>query len=188
MVRVRATRKSDGCMATMATSTMMTATRPIRVVLIMMRLSSRMLPAADADLAEALDRVARTEVLELKELTDLDLALLAVARGVGKALAEGEGLLARLRLDNGVPGDQLLRLGERPVDDRTLVAVVSDAPALGARLQAGGVEERARSGELLVERRHLGDESLLGHDAGLRVLAGLDDDHEPHWCVSCRIG
>ncbi len=34
--------------------------------------------------------------------------------------------------------------------------------------------------KFLVVRRHRGNELLLGHLAGLRILAGLDDNHESH--------
>src|SRR5262245_2009476 len=40
---------------------------------------------ADAHLLEAVDRFALAEILELEQLADLDLAVLAVDRGIGKA-------------------------------------------------------------------------------------------------------
>src|SRR6267154_6666925 len=72
------------------------------------------------------------KILHLEELPDLDLALLAVDGGVGKAPRPFRCLLARFHLDDRVTGDQLLRFGERPVDHGALRSRVLDAPALGA--------------------------------------------------------
>src|SRR5262249_19019369 len=79
---------------------------------------------------EAIGRLARTEVVQLEELAHLDLGVLARAGGIREALRPGERLLARLHLDDGVAGDQLLRLGEGPVGDDARPARVPDAPAL----------------------------------------------------------
>src|ERR1051325_120380 len=67
---------------------------------------------ADAHLLEAVDRLALAEILELEQLADLDLAVLAVNRRIGKAPGPFHRLLAPLHLDDGVAGYQLLGLGE----------------------------------------------------------------------------
>src|SRR5262249_9100389 len=91
-----------------------------------------------ADLAVMLDRIARREILELEELADLDLAVALVR--IGAALDPLDRLLQRLDLEDPVAGDQLLGLGERPVDDGALGAGEAYARALGARLQPGAFE------------------------------------------------
>src|SRR5258706_13676983 len=94
-----------------------------------------------ADFLEALDFLARREVLELVERARLDLGLHAVDRGIRVAPGPLDRLLARFRPDDGVAGDELLGLRERTVDERALGSVVFDAPTLAARLQARGVEQ-----------------------------------------------
>src|SRR5690348_8119772 len=81
-------------------------------------------------LAEALDRLARSEILQLEELPDLDLGRPAVDGGIGIAPRPFHRLFARLHLDDGVAGDELLRLGEGPVDHGAPGSRVLDAPAL----------------------------------------------------------
>ena len=49
-----------------------------------------------------------------------------------------------------------------------------------ARTEAGAVEEHPRLRQLLVVGRHVGEQLVLGHDARLGFLRGLDDDHESH--------
>src|SRR5581483_1094334 len=141
---------------------------------------------SDAHLAEALDRIAGAEIFQLEQLADLDLAFLAVARGIGEAFRPLDRLLPRLRLDARVAGDEFLGLGEGPVDERALLSGIFYAPAFRACLQPGGVEQRAGLCQLLVVIGHLGDELFFRHDAGLRVLGGLDDDHESHGLTPFR--
>src|SRR6266571_3693613 len=130
--------------------------------------------------AKALDRLARTEILELEELPDLDLAFLAVDGGIGKAPRPLHRFFPRLHLDDRVAGDELLRFGERSVDHGALRSRVLDAPALRARLQARGVEQHPGFLQLLVVLLHLHHELLGGHHARFRVLRGLDYHHESH--------
>src|SRR5436190_11675000 len=99
-----------------------------------------------ADLAEALERRALRQILELEVLPHLDLGRAAIDRRVREFLRPLERLVARLDIDDRVAGDELLRLGERPVDHRTLLAIVLYAPALRARLQPGGVDQHAGLG------------------------------------------
>src|SRR5947209_1594831 len=106
--------------------------------------ASLLLSKALLHVAELVDRLAAPEILELEELPHLDLALSSVDRRIGKAPRPLQRLFARLHLDDGVAGDQLLGLGERAVDDGALRSRVLDAPALGARLQPGGVEQHPR--------------------------------------------
>src|SRR3972149_3047317 len=76
------------------------------------------------------DGLAWAEILELKDLANLDLALLE-----GDTLGPGEGFVPRLRLDQPEAGDELLRLGEGTVDDGALRSREPDARALRARLE-----------------------------------------------------
>src|SRR2546422_3087809 len=71
-------------------------------------------------LACLIDRLARSEVLQLEQLAKLDLAFLAFAVGSGGALGPLDRLFLRLDLDQPVTRDQLLRLREGPVDHRAL--------------------------------------------------------------------
>src|SRR6266481_8361718 len=77
-------------------------------------------------------RLARTEILELEELPDLDLGFLTIADGIGITPRPFHRLFPRLHLDDGVAGDQLLNLGEGPVDHGALCSRVLDSPALRA--------------------------------------------------------
>src|SRR6266705_3266091 len=81
------------------------------------------------------DRLARTEVLQLEQLANLDLAFCSFAMGSGDALGPVDRLFPRLHLDQPVAGDQLLRLGERPVDHGAFAPGELDPRALGARLE-----------------------------------------------------
>src|SRR3972149_8176167 len=76
------------------------------------------------------DGLAWAEILELKDLANLDLALLE-----GDALGPGECFVPRLRLGPPEAGDELLRLGEGTVDDGALRSREPDARALRARLE-----------------------------------------------------
>src|SRR6266581_6383296 len=131
-------------------------------------------------LAKAIDRFARSEVLQLEELPDLDLGRPAVDGGIGEAPRPFHRLFPRLHLDDRVAGDQLLRLGEGPVDHGALRARVLDAPAFRACLEAGGVEEHACFLQLLVVLLHFADELLGGHHARFGILGSLDYHHESH--------
>src|SRR5687768_4566357 len=128
----------------------------------------------------AIQRFAGSEVLELEELPNLDLAVLAADGGIGEAPGPFHRFFARLHLDEGVAGDELLRLGEGAVDDRALASGVLDAPALLARLQPRAVEQHPGLLQLLVVLRHLGQQLLLGHDARFRILRRFHYDHESH--------
>src|SRR5262245_28189162 len=75
-----------------------------------------------ADLA---GRVARGEVVGLVELAHLDLAVLE-----GDAAHPVEDLGLGLHLHEPEAGDQLLGLGERAIDDRSLVALELDTGAV----------------------------------------------------------
>src|ERR1051325_882072 len=140
--------------------------------------------SCDVHLAEALYRLALAEVVQLEQLAHLDLPFLPVQGRVGEAPRPLHRLFLGLYLDERVASDQLLRLGEGPVDHGALFPGVRDTPALRARLQPGGVEQHAGLLQLLVVLRHLGEDLLVRHDARFRVLRGLHDDHESHRRVS----
>src|SRR5438552_5508718 len=150
--------------------------------------SSRLLLLPDFHLAKALDRFARSEVFQLEELPDLDFGLSSVDGRIGKAPRPFHRLFPRLHLDDGVAGDDLLRFGEGPVDHDALRARVLDAPALGARLQAGGIEQDPRFLQVLVVLLHLRNELLGRHHARFGVFRGLDYDHESHRVLRCWAG
>src|SRR5207247_721487 len=89
---------------------------------------------------------APLHALELEDLADLEGAAI-----VGCPLQPLEGLVQRAHLPQPVPGDQLLGLSERPVDDGALLAVKSNAPALRARVKPAGLEHHPRLDQLFVE-------------------------------------
>src|SRR5258706_9968143 len=132
------------------------------------------------NLAKAIDRFARSEVLQLEELPDLDLGRSAVDGGIGEAPSPFHRFFPGLHLDDRVAGDELLRLGEGPVDHGALRARVLDPPALRARLQARCIEQHSRFLQLLVVLLHIGHQLFRGHDARFRVLRGLDYHHQSH--------
>src|SRR3989449_1059288 len=138
----------------------------------------------DVHLAEALHRLAVPEVVQLEQLAYLDLAFLAVQRGIGKAPGPFHGFFLRFHLDDGVARDQLLCFGEGTVDHGALLSRVLDAPSLRRRLESRGVEQHAGLLQLFVVLRHLAEDLLVRHHARFRVLRGLHDDHESHDSIS----
>src|SRR4249919_144002 len=126
-----------------------------------------------------LGRQLLAEVLGLEDLADFDLARLVVR--VGAALDPLHRLLEGAHLHQPVAGDQLLGLGEGPVDHGPLaVAAEADPGALGGRVQSLAGQHHARLDHLLVELDHRGEQLLAGHHARLGVLACLDDRHHSH--------
>src|SRR5690349_16610218 len=75
-------------------------------------------------------------VREVGGLEDLAHLALPVAANLEEAMRPADSLFQRIALDRGVAGDQLLGLGERPVDDRALAVLLRDPRSLRARLQA----------------------------------------------------
>src|SRR5712692_8017595 len=80
-------------------------------------------------LLSELGREFGPEVFCLEDLTNLDLGLGARHR-IGAALHPFDRLFLRLDLPQPEAGDQLLRLGEGPVDHRALVSGELDPRAL----------------------------------------------------------
>src|SRR5260221_1611375 len=147
---------------------------------ILVKIFSLLLFEALFHLAKALDRLTRTEILQLEELPDFDLRRPAVDGGIRKAPRPFHRLFARLHLNDRVAGDEFLRFGEGPVDYGALRARVFHAPAFRARLKARGVEQDARLLQLLVVLLHLRHKLLGGHHARLGLLRRLDYHHESH--------
>src|SRR5207247_467252 len=108
----------------------------------------------------------------------LDLGL--PTRGIGTALDPFNRLLLRLHLPQPEAGDQLLCLGEGPVDHGPLPSREPDARALRARVEPLAREHHAGLHQLFVELPHLGKELLVWENARLCVLGGLDQHHESH--------
>src|SRR5271156_2050526 len=95
-------------------------------------------------LARAIDRLARGEILQLEELAELDLAFRALAMGSRGALGPFDCFLLRLHLDQPISGDQPVGLGEGPLDHRALSPRREfEARALRARLKAREIEQDA---------------------------------------------
>src|ERR1700730_10168697 len=110
-------------------------------------------------LAKAFDCLARTEVLELEEGTDLAFALSAKAqRGVNlyEALGPLDRLGLRRELEDRIAGDQLLSFREGSIGHDALASGEPDTRALRARLQPVAREEYAGLAPFLQERSHGG--------------------------------
>src|SRR6266516_5299597 len=103
-----------------------------------------------------LGRELGAEVLRLEHLADLDLGILP--HRIGAALDPFDRLLLRLHLPDPEAGDQLLGLGEGPVDDGALRTREPDARALRARVQPFAREHHSGLYQLLVELPHRGEE------------------------------
>src|SRR5215475_9893197 len=86
-----------------------------------------------AQLAMLLDCLALAEVLKLKHLADLDLALPLVR--VGAAFDQLDRFLLGLDLEDPVAGDQLLGFCERAVDHGALVTREPDTRALPSSIR-----------------------------------------------------
>src|SRR5207249_2241802 len=106
------------------------------------------------------------EILRLEDWADLDLRLLPRHRS--RAAPDPlDGLLHRLHLPDPEARDELLGLGERPVDDRLLPAGEAHALALAAGVEAVARQHDAGLHQLLVELAHVRAELLARHDIGL---------------------
>src|SRR6266568_5081563 len=111
-----------------------------------------------------LGRELGAEILRLEHLSNLDHRLFA-GYGIGTALDPLDRLFLRLDLPQPEAGDQLLCLGKRPIDDRSLRAGEADARALRARLEPFAREQHAGLRELFVELSHVGKKFLVREDA-----------------------
>jgi hypothetical protein len=104
------------------------------------------------------------EIFHLKDLADFDFGL-AGAAAVGGTLDPLDGLFEGLDLQDREAGDELLGLGEGPVDDGTRLAGELDACAFGGGMEAIEGEQDAGLDELLVVLAHLGHELWIGEGA-----------------------
>src|SRR6266545_4943728 len=116
------------------------------------------------------------EILQLEDLTDLELALGAVPAWVdtGKGLEREplrpfDGLVHRPHVEDPVARDQLPRLGERTVDDGAVPPGEPDTLSVGARVKPGEVDENSRLLELVVVAGHRGEEVVAGRRARFGV-------------------
>src|SRR3989442_9933509 len=117
-----------------------------------------------------------TEVVRFKDLANLDLEAVIERR----TLEPLDRLFFGLHLPQPEAGDQLLRLGERPVDHGPLGSREPDTRALRARLQPLRREQHAGFRQLFIELPHRGEGFFVVEDAGLGVLVGFDQHHEAH--------
>src|SRR5581483_3801276 len=94
-------------------------------------------------------------------------------------LGDGERLFVRGHLDDGVPSDDLLGLGERAVDDTQLAVAHLDLLPAVRGFEAGAIDEDSLLDRVADEFTH------RFHEAGRRRLATiildvLDQHHVPH--------
>src|SRR5205807_7210512 len=97
-------------------------------------------------LADLAGRIALGEFGRLEDLAHLDFS----SAVEGRALEPLDGLGLRLALPEPEPGDQLFRLGERPIDDRALLAFETNSRAVLARVQPLARQHHAGLDQLLV--------------------------------------
>src|SRR5712691_8529149 len=124
-----------------------------------------------------------TEVVRFEDMANLDVGAVIERR----TLEPLDRLFVGLHLPQPEAGDQLLRLGERPVDHGPLASREPDTRALRARLQSLRREQHAGFRQLFIELPHRGEGFFVGEDSGLGVLVGFHQDHESH-CFSPRGG
>src|SRR2546427_4317056 len=175
MVTVRATRYSDGRVATTTTNTTTITASAIRTLVSIIDASSAAPRASIAHARRPGEARPRQESPTLEHLANLD--HLAVREG--HALGPFDGLVLRFHLDHPEPRDQLL-VGERPEGHGARSARERDARALAAGLDPLAREHHAGFHHRLVEPSHRGDQLWAGEHARLGVLVGSDEHHESH--------
>src|SRR5438876_480764 len=106
-----------------------------------------------------LGRELGAEVLRLEHLADLDLGILP--HRIGAALDPFDRLFLGLHLPDPETRDQLLRLGEGPVDHGALRSREPDACALRARVEPLAREHHAGFHQVFVELPHRGEEFFV---------------------------
>src|SRR6185312_7593910 len=116
-----------------------------------------------------------TEILGLGHLSDLDLGVLE-----RRPSEPRYRFIPRLHLPDPEACNQLLGLGEWPVDDRSLAVRELHAGALRTGEESVTCEHHASFHELFVERTHPCQHLTVRHDAGFGVAGRLYDDHESH--------
>src|SRR4051812_36600092 len=132
---------------------------------------------------ELVGRQKPRQIRRLQERPDLDLA--PAGHGIGAALRPGHGLVHVLDLPDREARDQLLGLGERPVDDGAAATVEGDALGLGARLEAGGGHHHAGLDQLLREPVHRLERLRGGRNALFGLLTGFHEHHDAHRLSPC---
>ncbi len=83
-------------------------------------------------------------------------------------------------MDEPVSGDELLRFGERAIDDGPLRAVELDARPFRAGMQPLARQHDAGPDQLLVVSRHGLQQLLAGHHTRFALGCRLHDQHESH--------
>src|SRR6266550_2200799 len=122
-------------------------------------------------LCPQLRRQRGTEIVRLEDLANLDLG----AAVEGRPLEPLDRFVLGLHLPQPEAGNELLRLGERPVDHSALVAGEPHTRAFRARLQPFAGEHHAGLDQLFVELAHLGEDLLVRQNSRLGVLVGFHD-------------
>src|SRR6266851_3789615 len=123
---------------------------------------------------------ARSEILHLEELANLDLAFIAYTVEDRYALGPLDRFFPRVHLDDPVPSDQLLGLGERPVDHHLRSSRKLDARCLRTGLESGELDQYAGLSQILRIVSDRGNDILAGSLPRFTVPAGFNDQHELH--------
>src|SRR5882724_8111171 len=128
----------------------------------------------------------RAKVLRLENLANLNLALnvRAYIVGTGTSLDPLDRFFQCFYLPQPETGDQLLRLGERPVDYCRLPPRESDAHALRARVEPFARKHHAGLYQLFVVLPHFGKELRVRENARFGILVSFNDDHYSHCIIS----
>src|SRR5438132_5119078 len=121
---------------------------------------------------------APSHALVVEDLTDLEGPAV-----VGCPLEPLEGLVDRAHLPQPIPGDKLLGLRERSIDDGALLAVEPNALALRARVEAASLEYHPRLDQFFVELLVLSHRFRRWGSRRFALLAFLCHYQDTHLCL-----
>jgi hypothetical protein len=116
------------------------------------------------------------EVFRSEHLANLDIPFVVVR--IQAALEPFERLVHRFHVPQPEARDQLLRLGERPIGHRAQFAGEMNPLAFRAGIETFAGEHNPNFEKFFVELAHLAKQLLAGHDTGLGLLTGFDNEHD----------
>ncbi len=125
--------------------------------------------------------LAETDIPRFRHRTDVDLE---IAEHVCELRRPLDRFVDRAQFQDRKSGDQLLRLGERPILDRALAAVELQSHALCTRPQAIACDQFSGLDDLSNHLADVLDELERGNRAAFPVRVGPVHDEKLHRCHS----